>query len=213
MSAPYIGNTARLKTRLCTGLTVLAMVMSVLSGCATDGKVPPRTVADNRTEVKETSVMRLEDGREGFIISEVPQMDETSRRDFESAVAMLNDQDYDRAIDLLEKIIERSPGVTAPYINIAIAYQHIDKPEQFDFEPFVAHGEGHQAVVPPAAEMVAARSPGASLKRATLSRIHSVSAARGRKDFGSLRDSRVSKTPEVFSTETGVRIGRSLALS
>lgn len=130
MSAPYIGNTARLKTRLCTGLTVLAMVMSVLSGCATDGKVPPRTVADNRTEVKETSVMQLEDGREGFIISEVPQLDETSRRDFESAVAMLNDQDYDKAIDLLEKIIERSPGVTAPYINIAIAYQHIDKPEQ-----------------------------------------------------------------------------------
>jgi Tfp pilus assembly protein PilF len=106
------------------------MVMPVLIGCATEGKVPPQTVADNRTEAKATSVMRLEDGREGFIISEVPQMDETSRRDFESAVAMLNDQDYDKAIDLLAKIIEQSPGVTAPYINIAIAYQHIDKPEQ-----------------------------------------------------------------------------------
>ncbi len=76
------------------------------------------------------SVERLEDGREGFIITEVPQMDEASRRDFERAVAMLNDQEYGQAIDLLEKVIEQSPGVTAPYIDIAIAYQHIGKLEQ-----------------------------------------------------------------------------------
>lgn len=57
-------------------------------------------------------------------------MDEASRRDFERAVAMLNDQDYGQAIELLEKVIEQSPGVTAPYIDIAIAYQHMDKPEQ-----------------------------------------------------------------------------------
>jgi len=57
-------------------------------------------------------------------------MDEKSRRDFERAVAMLKDQDYSQAIDLLEKVIEKSPGVTAPYIDVAIAYQHIGKPEQ-----------------------------------------------------------------------------------
>jgi Flp pilus assembly protein TadD len=100
------------------------MVLSVLAGCATDGKVKPVPVA------QEPSVARLEDGREGFIITEVPQMDEASRRDFERAVAMLNNQDYGQAIDLLEKVIEQSPGVTAPYIDIAIAYQHIGKPEQ-----------------------------------------------------------------------------------
>ena len=57
-------------------------------------------------------------------------MDERSRRDFHRAVSMLENEDYGRAIDLLEKIIEQSPGVTAPYINIAIAYQRIGKPEQ-----------------------------------------------------------------------------------
>jgi Tfp pilus assembly protein PilF len=75
-------------------------------------------------------VERFEDGREGFIIMEVPQMDEASRRDFERAVAMLNEQDYGKAIELLEKVIEQSPGVTAPYINIAVAYEHIGKLEQ-----------------------------------------------------------------------------------
>jgi len=57
-------------------------------------------------------------------------MDEAARRDFDRAVAMLKDQDYERAIDLLEKVIEQSPGVTAPYIDIAIAYQRIGKPER-----------------------------------------------------------------------------------
>jgi Tfp pilus assembly protein PilF len=57
-------------------------------------------------------------------------MDEASRRDFDLAVAMLNDEEYGQAIDLLGKIIEKSPGVTAPYIDMAIAYQRIGKPEQ-----------------------------------------------------------------------------------
>ena len=73
---------------------------------------------------------RLVDGREGFIITEVPTMDEASRRDFDRAVALLKGQEYGRAIDLLEKVIERSPGVTAPYIDIAIAYQRVGKPER-----------------------------------------------------------------------------------
>jgi Tfp pilus assembly protein PilF len=75
-------------------------------------------------------VERLEDGRDGFIIMEIPHMDETSRRDFEVAVAMLNEGEYDRAIELLEKVIEQSPGVTAPYIDIAIAYRSVGNLEE-----------------------------------------------------------------------------------
>ena len=48
---------------------------------------------------------------------------------FEQAVAMMKEHDYDKAIELLEKVIERSPGVTAPYVNIAMAYVQIDKLE------------------------------------------------------------------------------------
>lgn len=103
------------------------MALSVLAGCATGGKVKA-PVAQEPAAGKGSKVARLEDGREGFIITEVPAMDEGSRRDFDRAVAMLKDQEYGRAIDLLEKVIERSPGVTAPYIDIAIAYQRIGKP-------------------------------------------------------------------------------------
>jgi len=125
------------------------MALLVLAGCATGGKAKATPVADeasvamlpsvgaakagpvveNPPVVTGPSVAKLEDGREGFIITEVPTVDEGSRRDFERAVALLTDQDYGQAIDLLEKVIERSPGVTAPYIDIAIAYLHVGKPE------------------------------------------------------------------------------------
>jgi Tfp pilus assembly protein PilF len=123
-----------LTMRTCAGFAVLAMALSVLAGCATDRKAkaapmaPAAPVSVEPSVSTEPSVARLEDGRDGFIITEAPTMDQASRRDFDRAVAMLQDQDYGRAIDLLEKVIEQSPGVTAPYIDIAIAYGHVGKP-------------------------------------------------------------------------------------
>ena len=126
----------RLQTRTCAGFAVLALALSVLAGCATDGKVKAGPAADkpsvsagpSAAAPTGPSVTRLVDGREGFIITEVPTMDEASRRDFDRAVAMLKDQEDAQAIDLLEKVIKQSPGVTAPHIDIAIAYLRVGKP-------------------------------------------------------------------------------------
>jgi tetratricopeptide (TPR) repeat protein len=130
MQGMHIKMFRRLKTRPYVGFVVLVMMLSVVAGCATDGKVKPALVVQEPSMPKGPSVERLEDGREGFIIMEVPQMDEASRRDFERAVAMLNDKKYGQAIDLLEKVIEQSPGVTAPYIDMAIACEREGKLEQ-----------------------------------------------------------------------------------
>lgn len=116
-------------TRAYAGFVVLAMALSVLIGCATDGK-DRALVANERTLGMKPSVARLENGREGFVITEVSKLDEASRRDFERAVVMLQDGNYAQAIALLEKVIEKSPGVTAPYIDIAIAYQRIGELEK-----------------------------------------------------------------------------------
>jgi len=130
MQKVHMGMLRRLNIRIGTGFAVLALVLSVLAGCATDGKVKPAPIVQEPSLATGPSVARLDDGREGFIITEVPQLDEAFRRDFEHAVDMMKNQEYAKAIDLLEKVIELSPKVTAPYIDIAIAYQHIDKPEQ-----------------------------------------------------------------------------------
>lgn len=130
MGYMHIKRLRRLNTLSYVGPMVLVIVLSILVGCATEGKVKPVLVDQKPSVPKALSVDRLEDGREGFIITEVPQMDDESRRNFERAVAMLNDQEYSQAIDILEKVIEQSPGVTAPYIDMAIACQHIGKLEQ-----------------------------------------------------------------------------------
>jgi len=62
---------------------VLAVALTILAGCATEGKVKPTPVAQMPSAFKGPLVTRLEDGREGFIIAEVPRMDEASRKDFE----------------------------------------------------------------------------------------------------------------------------------
>lgn len=130
-----------LKIRTYAGFAVWAMALSLLGGCATGGKVETPVSHENSAEKepalekepsveKGPSVARLDNGRDGFIITEIPNMDNESRRDFDRAVAMLKKEDYVHAIELLEKVIKQSPGVTAPYIDIAIAYQHIGKPEK-----------------------------------------------------------------------------------
>jgi Tfp pilus assembly protein PilF len=130
MQGIHIKLLLRSRIRIYMCIVVPAMVLSLFGGCASNGKVKPNQVVQEPSMPKGPSVTRLENGREGFIITEVPKMDEASHRDFDHAVAMLKDQKYDKAIDLLKKIIEQSPGVTAPYIDIAIAYQHINKLEQ-----------------------------------------------------------------------------------
>ena len=112
------------KVRRRAGWAALVMVLALFSGCVTSAKVTQQPVTDQGP-----SVARLEDGRQGFVIRENPGMDAESRGEFERAVAMMNDGKNDKAIELLKKVIERSPGVTAPHINIAKAYMRTGKLE------------------------------------------------------------------------------------
>ena len=125
--------TCFLKIKIFAGLVVPAIALWLLAGCVTGTDVTRAKHTPVVQEVPATrgaSVVRLADGRKGFVITEACSISDALRKDFTSAVAMLNDQDYVNAIDLLQKIIEQSPGVTAPYINIAIAYQNTGKTEQ-----------------------------------------------------------------------------------
>jgi Tfp pilus assembly protein PilF len=107
------------------GWSALVMLLALFSGCATSAKVTQQPVTNQGP-----SVARLEDGRQGFVIRESPGMDAESRGDFGRAVDMMNDGKNDKAAELLTRVIERSPGVTAPYINIAVAYMRTGKPER-----------------------------------------------------------------------------------
>src|SRR6266545_4380629 len=117
---------------------LLAIGLSLLVGCATAGKgkvVPaeprPAAAAEPSPPLPTgPSVVHFTDGREGFVIKERSSMDAQSRADFDQASAMIKEAKYDKAIELLEKVIAQSPEMTAPHINVAIAYRQIHKPEQ-----------------------------------------------------------------------------------
>ncbi len=119
-----------LKTPMCVAGVILAAVLPVLCGCATNGAVGPEQVVRSTPAKRRPAVEQLADGRKGFVIREVSQLNDAARRDFQRAVTLLNNQEYEQAAGLLEKVIEQSPGVTAPYINLAMAYRHLDKLKQ-----------------------------------------------------------------------------------
>ena len=120
----------RIRPRAYAACGVLMIVLSAFTGCATNGEVKPVRDVQEPPAAQGRPVERLTDRREGFIIKENPRMNAASRRDFERAIAMINDEEYGQAVDLLEKVIEKSPRVTAPHINMAIACRHIGKLEQ-----------------------------------------------------------------------------------
>jgi len=117
---------------------LLVTGLSLFAGCATVGKAkvapaePTPAAAAQPSPPLPTgpSVVRFTDGREGFVIKEPSTMDAQLRADFDQAGAMIKEAKYDKAIELLEKVIAGSPGMSAPHINLAIAYSRVNKPEQ-----------------------------------------------------------------------------------
>lgn len=111
------------------GLIPILIALLFLAGCATGGKVVQEPVVEVPVST-EPSVSRFEDGRRGFVLTEISNMDAATQTTFDQAVELLISRDFEQAIELLEMVIVSSPDVTAPYINLAIAYRQVDKPEQ-----------------------------------------------------------------------------------
>jgi Flp pilus assembly protein TadD len=108
----------------------LLIVLALLAGCAPVGSDVPLLTAMLSSPGKGPPVTRYEEGQTGFVITENAHVDSASRHDFEQAVVALQNADYRQAIELLEQVVATSPGVSAPYINLAIAYAKIGQPEQ-----------------------------------------------------------------------------------
>jgi len=96
------------QSRSRAAVAALAVLLAFSSACAAKKQGP---VAEP-----------LPDGRPGFMIREVEKVDGPARADFERAVALMNAGNDHGAIELLKKVIARSPGLVSPQVNIAMAY-------------------------------------------------------------------------------------------
>jgi tetratricopeptide (TPR) repeat protein len=112
----------------------MAMILVVVSGCATpQGKIKEAPVAQAPVEIQGPTVIRLEKQGQGFMgfeIREIPQMDADTRKAFDQAAVLIGRREFRPAIDLLEPVVARSPGVSAPHINLAMAYAATDEKEK-----------------------------------------------------------------------------------
>jgi tetratricopeptide (TPR) repeat protein len=138
----------RLKTQSGIDRGVATVMALLLMGCVTAGPVK-QTPGSFSTGTAETAgVQRLDNGRQGFVIREVGQMSDGVRRDFGNAVSLLTEENYEEAIVLLKQIIEASPGVSAPHVNLGIAYQRIDKRDMAEaqFKTALSLVPGHPVV-------------------------------------------------------------------
>lgn len=138
----------RFNKRTGTAWLTLALVALLLHGCVTAAPVKPTPESSSPAETKTAGVRRLENGRQGFVITEVGQMSDAVRSDFDRAVNLLNEENYEDAITLLKQVIEQSPGVSAPHINLGIAYQRTDKQDMAEaqFKTALSLVPGHPVI-------------------------------------------------------------------
>jgi Flp pilus assembly protein TadD len=66
----------------------------------------------------------------GFTITEDVRVGSEVRADFEKAIRLLEQGDYDGGIALLVAVTEAAPEVAAAHIDLAIAYQQVDELEK-----------------------------------------------------------------------------------
>ena len=88
----------------------------ILSSCATSAALRP-----GQTEVRYES---------GFKITEEVHVSEQARADFERAVLLLQQGQYDDGIALLVTVTKEAPDVTSAHIDLAIAYRQTDELER-----------------------------------------------------------------------------------
>ena len=117
---------------ICHGIAWLALLLAL--GCASAERHTAKaggTAAKPPVEPPTLSLDVQRDAGGVTFTQHVPVPDQV-RADYETAVHMLEQAQYDQGIALLLKVTEQAPALTAAHINLGIAYEHtgnLDKAE------------------------------------------------------------------------------------
>src|SRR5262245_10038302 len=105
------------------GLLVVSCRMAVaLAGAAlfaACSTTAPTT--KQKTEVAGPAAEVLQ-SEHGFTVTEDVRVSADTRADYDSAVRLLEQQQYTQGIALLLKVTQSAPAITAPYVDLGIAY-------------------------------------------------------------------------------------------
>ena len=101
-----------------TNAGVLCAVAFALSACSS----APTKPQAQRTPDKQAARIQIQEEPGGFSIIEEVNVDPAIRAEYDSAVRMLGQQQYEQGIAALVKVTQAAPGVTAAHIDLGIAY-------------------------------------------------------------------------------------------
>jgi Flp pilus assembly protein TadD len=104
----------QLRAALCAAAALAIGACSTSSPKATKAATPQKVVQPAKVNIQQDAT--------GFIILEEVRADAEVRADYDAAIRLLDQQDYERGIAALLKVTERAPDATAPHIDLGIAY-------------------------------------------------------------------------------------------
>jgi Flp pilus assembly protein TadD len=101
-----------------TNASVVCAVALALSACSS----APMKPKAQPTPAKQAARIQIQAEPGGFSIIEEVNVDPAIRAEYDSAVRMLGQQQYEQGIAALVKVTQAAPGVTAAHIDLGIAY-------------------------------------------------------------------------------------------
>jgi len=107
------------------GIPWLALFLAL--GCASSARRGNTAASTLPTPpvVSSAALVKVEQDAGGFTIMQSVPASDAVRADYESAVRMLQEGQYEPGIALLLKVTEQAPSSTAAHIDLGIAYAHI----------------------------------------------------------------------------------------
>jgi Flp pilus assembly protein TadD len=106
-------------------LTAAAVALgSTTAAVARRAKQPEARQERNAATGKPTARFDVLDAT-SFTISEQVRISGDARTEYDDAVRLLQQEQYSQGIALLQKVTEAAPDVTAPYIDLGVAYTRV----------------------------------------------------------------------------------------
>jgi len=142
-------------------LAIMA-ALAVLSGCISGFKPkeqPPAVPAASTVQETGPSIEDLPGGRHGFVVKESSAMDKDAMSEFNRANTMAKEGKNDKAAEILEEVIKKSPKLASPHINAAFIYMQMGKTDKAE-----EHFKSALAIIPN--HPVAANEYGLLLRKA-----------------------------------------------